>query len=256
MKTLRKLLFTSTLFITTGTLFAVSANDTGNASSDPKVTVEDNVYSETDYQIAAKANKTLKKSTMALENVMKDPENSIPPSLISQSEGIVIFPRALKLAFGTVGGQAGRGIAMIRQDDGSWSNPFFVSLGEASVGFQIGAQKSDIVLLFKNRNDIIAIDQADIMLGSGVGVAAGPVSKGYSTATDIKFDAEIYSYQYSKGLFAGISLKGGVLSCNSKFNESLYGYYDVNTDDIFNEIEAPYNDQVNDLIETLDMYAE
>ena len=193
---------------------------------------------------------------MAVDNIMDDPENCIPLALFTQAEGIVIFPRALKIAIGTAGGQGGNGIAMIRMEDGTWSNPFFVALGEASVGIQIGAQKSDIVLLFKNRNDIIAIDEADIMLGTGIGVVAGPVSRGAESVTDIKFDAEIYSYQRSKGLFAGLSLKGGVLSSNSNFNETLYCMNDATTDDIFNEVEAPYNEKVSDLIETLDMYGE
>lgn len=238
MKTMLNTLLIATLLITSGTLFAES-NDT----------------EDTD-KITAKANKTLIKSEMALDNIMKDPENSIPPSLISKSEGIVIFPSAFKVAIGIAGGQGGRGIAMIRQDDGAWSNPFFVSLGEGSLGLQIGAQSSDVVLLFKDKNDIIGIDNAEITLGSDVGVAAGPVSKGSSATSDIKFETEIYSYYRSKGLFAGISLKGGVLAYNNRVNEALYGMEDVTIDDIFNEVETPYNDKVNDMIVALNMYGE
>lgn len=238
MKTMLNTLLIATLLITSGTLFAES-NDTEDAD-----------------KITAKANKTLIKSEMALDNIMKDPENSIPPSLISKSEGIVIFPSAFKVAIGIAGGQGGRGIAMIRQDDGAWSNPFFVSLGEGSLGLQIGAQSSDVVLLFKDKNDIIGIDNAEITLGSDVGVAAGPVSKGSSATSDIKFETEIYSYYRSKGLFAGISLKGGVLAYNNRVNEALYGMDDVTIDDIFNKVETPYNDKVNDMIVALNMYGE
>ena len=145
---------------------------------------------------------------------------------------------------------------MIRLENGSWSNPFFVSLGEASVGIQIGVQKSDLVLLFKNKNDVIAIDEADIMLGTGVGVAAGPVSRGATSNTDISFDAEIYSYHKSKGLFAGVNLSGGVLSSNDAFNETIYCMGNADTNDIFIEIDAPFNDQVSMLIETIEMYSE
>jgi lipid-binding SYLF domain-containing protein len=246
MKAKFKLLFVSALILTGGTLFAASIADAGN----------DPMYYGEDVKIVEKANETLQNSVMALDNIMNDPENSIPTSLISQSEGIVIFPRALKIALGTVGGQGARGIAMIRQEDGSWSNPFFVSLGEASVGIQIGVQKSDLVLLFKNKNDVIAIDEADIMLGTGVGVAAGPVSREASSNTDISFDAEIYSYQKSKGLFAGVNLNGGVLSSNDTFNETIYCMGNADTNDIFMEIEAPFNDQVEVLIETIEMYSE
>lgn len=203
-----------------------------------------------------KATKTLEKAVMALDNVMEDPENSIPQSLINKSEGIVIFPGAFKIAIGTIGGQGGRGIAMIRKEDSSWSNPFFVTLGEGSLGFQIGAQTSDIVLLFKDRNDIIGIDKAEITLGSDIGVAAGPVNKGSSASTDIKFDSEIYSYCRSKGLFAGVSLKGGILRFNEKVSDSLYGIDDVNTYEIFNRIETPHNDKVNDLIIALNKHSE
>lgn len=256
MKILKNYFFTVTLLSMSITLFAVSANDTTKVSTELQNPLEEKIYSEEEYKILAKAQKTIRKSEMAVENLMDDPRNSIPPSLISQSEGIVIFPRALKVAFGTFGGQAARGIAMIRQEDGSWSNPYFVTFGEGSVGVQIGVQKSDIVLIFKNRNDIIAIDEADIMLGTGIGVTAGPTSREIASATDFSFDAEIYSYQHSKGLFAGLSLKGGVLSCNDSFNETLYNIEDADTDDIFNEIEAPYNNHVNDLIETLEMQEE
>jgi len=203
-----------------------------------------------------KALKTLNKSANAFENVMDDPNCSIPQSLIDQSEGIVIFPGAFKIAFGAWGGQAGRGIAMIRKDDGTWSNPFIVTLGEGSLGLQIGAQSSEIVLLFKHRYDILEIDEAEIILGGEVGVAAGPVSNGSITDTDLKFEREIYSYYRSKGLFAGINLAGGILSYNEIVNESLYGVEGVNADEIFYGIETPYNDEVNDLIETLNMFSE
>lgn len=241
MKTSRNLFLVTTLLIASGILFAVSPIDTSNVHDD---------------EIAVKANRTLQRSVMALDNVMKDPENSIPPSLISQSEGIVIFPNAFKLALGAAGGQGGRGVALVRQEDGSWSNPLFVTLGEGSIGLQIGAQRSDIVLLFKDRNDIFAIDEAGILLGTGIGVAAGPESKELSVATDINFESEIYSYQYSKGLFAGISLNGGILSNSQGYNESFYWMDDASTYDIFDGIEAPYNDEVYDLIEALAMYDE
>jgi lipid-binding SYLF domain-containing protein len=145
---------------------------------------------------------------------------------------------------------------MIRREDGTWSNPFFVTLGEGSLGIQIGAQSSEIVLLFKHRYDILDIDDAEIILGGDIGVAAGPVGNGASSDTDIKFEKEIYSYFRSKGLFAGVSLAGGVLYYNEMVNESLYGVDDVTAGEIFNEIETPYNDQVNELLEALNMYDE
>jgi lipid-binding SYLF domain-containing protein len=236
MKTILNLILVSMLIITLGNLNA-SASSAEGKSADTQ-----------------KAEKTLKKAVMALDHVMEDPVNSIPQNLINDAEGIVIFPGAIKVALGVVGGQGARGLAMIRKEDGLWSNPFFVTLGEGSLGFQFGAQASDIVLLFKDRNDIIEIDQADITLGGDVGVAAGPVNKGSSSSTDITFESEIYSYYRSRGLFAGVSLKGGILSYNEDISESLYGIDGVSTEEIFQGIETPYNDKVNDLIEALVMY--
>lgn len=238
MKTIANLIFVSMLIISIGNLRAESTN--GYNQSVEK----------------EKAVKTLNKSANAFENVMDDPKSSIPQSLIDQSEGIVIFPGAFKIAFGAWGGQAGRGIAMIRKEDGTWSNPFFVTLGEGSLGIQIGAQSSEIVLLFKHSYDILEIDDAEIILGGDIGVAAGPASNGSSADTDIKFEREIYSYYRSKGLFAGASLAGGVLSYNEVVNESLYGVDGVTAGEIFYEIETPYNNEVNELMEALNLYDE
>jgi lipid-binding SYLF domain-containing protein len=238
MKTILNLILASMLIITVGNL-----NAAGSSRENKSVESE-------------KAAKTLKKVVLALDHVMEDPENSIPQKLIQNAEGIVIFPGTFKVAIGVIGGQGARGIAMIRREDGSWSNPFFVTLGEGSMGFQIGAQASDIVMLFRDKNDIKDIDQVDITLGGDVGVAAGPVNKGFSSSTDITFESEIYSYYRSKGLFAGVSLKGGVLSFNQHISESLYGMVNVTPDEIFTEMETPFNDDVNDLIEALVMYGE
>ena len=255
MKTINKLVLVSALMISSGTLLASSESDSSNVSLDQKGSAEHIMYFGEDVETVEKANMTLRNSAIAFKNVMKDPEYSIPNTLISQSEGIIIFPRAIKIALGAAGGQGARGIGMIRLEDGTWSNPFFVLLGEASVGIQIGAQKSDIVLLFKNSSDILAIDEADILLGAGMSVAAGPTSKANISNTDIDFEAEIYSYQRSKGLFAGISFNGGILSNNIRYNETLYGMNGVTSDEIFYNIVAPYNYRVSDLIETLDMYS-
>jgi lipid-binding SYLF domain-containing protein len=236
MKTLKNLLIVATLLMAIGNAFAVSITDAGKNLE--------------------KANTTLQNSVMALDRIMDDAENSIPPSLISQSEGIVIFPNAFKLAFGVAGGQGGRGIAMIHNDDGSWSNPFFINLGEGSLGLQIGAKASDIVLLFKDKSDILEIEGTEIELGSDIVVTTGPVSKSFSSTTDIKFQSEIYSYGRSKGLFAGISVKGGVLTYNKGLNEAVYGYTELNAKEILQGIDTPYNDKVNDLIMALVMYGD
>ena len=241
MRTITHLILASALLFSGGTLSAVSCPDTADSTTD---------------QIVRKANETIRHSMMALDNIMNDPENSIPPSLITRSEGIVIMPGNYKLAVGIAGGQGGRGIAMIRLEDGNWSNPFFVSLGEGSIGFQLGAQKSEVILLFRNKEDIMGLDRADLTLGSDIGVAAGPVSKGSSSTSDLRFESEIYSYSRSSGLFAGVSLKGGVLRYNQRINDSLYEMIDVSPEVILYQTEVPVNYEVDDLITALDMYEE
>jgi lipid-binding SYLF domain-containing protein len=238
MKTMKNLILTSVLIVSIGTMLTAASNG-HNESVEMK-----------------KAEKTLNKAVDAFENIMDDPDSRIPQSLIDQSEGIVIFPGAFKVAFGTWGGQAGRGVAMIRHDDGTWSNPFFVNLGEGSVGFQIGAQSTEMVLLFKHSYDVIEIDEAEIILGGDIGIAVGPRGNAVSSDTDIKFDREIYSYTRSKGLYAGVSLAGGVLSYNELVNGSVYGEYGADADDIFDATEIVLYDEVNELINTLNMYSE
>jgi lipid-binding SYLF domain-containing protein len=241
MKTIHLLVLASALLFSGGTLSAVCYSDTTDSGTD---------------EIIKKANETIRHSMIALDNIMNDPENSIPPSLLTRSEGIVILPGNYKLAVGIAGGQGGRGIAMIRLEDGGWSNPFFVSLGEGSIGFQLGAQKSEVILLFRNKDDIMGLDGADITLGSDIGVAAGPVSKGSSSTSDLKFETEIYSYCRSIGLFAGVSLKGGVLKYNQRINDSLYNKNGISPEEILYGMEAPVNYEVDELIMALDMYAE
>jgi len=240
MKTKMKLAVVTTLLILSGSLSAASFSEDA-----PK---------EEKYE--QKATRTLVKSVEALDDIMEDPENYIPPSLIIQSEGIVILPGAFKLAVGVAGGQGARGIAMIRKENGKWSNPFFVTLGEGSFGLQLGAQKSDIFLFFKDKENLLELDETELTLGGDIGVAAGPVSRGASAVTDIRFDSEIYTYAHSNGLFAGISFKGGVLTYNQRINDSLYGLSDVSTDEIIHEVESPYNDQVIDLIDAINYYGQ
>ena len=245
MKKMLNLFLISILTISVGSLFAAPSN----GDSKP-------VENEKAAKTLEMAIKTVEMAVRAIDNGMENPVNGIPQSLINQSEGIVIFPKACQIVAGPFNGPGGRGIVMIHNEDGSWSNPFFVTLREGQQGFQIGAQTSDIVLLFKNRNDIIGIDQAEITLGSDVGVAAGPVMSNSYSSTDITFETEIYSYHRSKGLFTGINMTGGILSYYEKLSESLYDLDDIDLYVLCDEIETPHNNEVSDLILALNMQSE
>lgn len=149
-------------------------------------------------------------------------EEGIPARLLEKAEGLAIFPGVVKAAWG-IGGQYGRGIVMVRRKDGQWSNPLFVDLIGGSFGWQIGVQKADIVLVFKNRQGVENIASNKITLGADMSVSAGPVGRSAEASTDLEMEAEIYSYSKSKGLFAGISLKGGTLRVNQEANAGFYG---------------------------------
>ncbi len=190
-----------------------------------------------------KIEEQLKKAERALDELTSQDDNGIPLQLLEKMEGIVIMPRAFKVAFG-VGGQGGHGFAMIKKEDGTWSNPFFLSMGEGSVGFQIGFQSTDIVLLFKYRENIEDLAKTEVTLGGDLGIAAGPVGRNSSANVDVGFDAEIYSYSRSKGLYAGISLEGTVLDKDVKVNDSFYEQEGISLQEIFYEKETPYTEGV------------
>lgn len=121
-----------------------------------------------------------------------------------------------------VGGKRGRGVAMARNENGDWSEPVFVTITGGSVGFQIGLQAVDLVLVFKSRESIEEAAQGTFTLGADASATAGPVGRSASASTDYKFDAEVYSYSRSKGLFAGISLQGSSINPDKRSNKAFY----------------------------------
>ena len=122
-----------------------------------------------------------------------------------------------------LGGKRGKGIAMVKLEDGTWSDPVFVTITGGSVGLQAGLQAVDLVLIFKNRETLQDIDERSFTLGGDVSVTAGPLGRSSTASTDGKLEAEVYSYSRSKGLFAGISLGGSVIAINEDANSAFYG---------------------------------
>ncbi len=154
------------------------------------------------------------------------PLKGIPPSLFKDAQGVAIFPGVFKAGF-VVGGRFGRGVFLVREMGDSWSPPKFVSIAGGSFGWQLGAQSTDLVLLFKTRAgvDRILKGKAKVTLGADVAVAAGPVGRQAEAATDAQLRAEIYSYSRSRGLFAGLALEGAALwvdaAATDHYNRSL-----------------------------------
>lgn len=157
-----------------------------------------------------------------LEDFMAIPENRIPPALLEDAYGIAVIPSVVKLSF-IVGGRHGTGVMAVRRENGKWSNPSFVSLTGGSIGWQAGASSTDIILVFKSRRSIDRIARGDITLGGDASVAAGPVGRSASAATNARFDAEVYSYSRSRGFFAGVSVEGAALAIDDGDNAEFYG---------------------------------
>jgi lipid-binding SYLF domain-containing protein len=143
---------------------------------------------------------------------------------LQDAQGVAIIPHVLKAGF-VIGGRYGRGVILVRAADGTWGNPVFITLVGGGIGWQIGVQSTDVVLVFKTRAslDRILSGQGKITLGADVAVAAGPVGRQAEAATDGQLRAEIYSYSRSRGLFAGVSLEGAGILINCDADEAFYG---------------------------------
>jgi len=153
---------------------------------------------------------TLQQAAAVLNEIMAVKAMRIPESLLADAHGIAIIPGVVKGGF-VIGGRYGRGVVLVRDDSGAWHPPAFVALTGGSVGFQAGVQATDVILVFKTRKSIEGLMQGKFTLGADAAVAAGPVGRQASAATDAKLKAEIYSYSRSRGLFAGVSFDGSVL---------------------------------------------
>jgi len=159
---------------------------------------------------------TLISADEVLAELTKNAKTSIPKALLKEAEAVVIFPHTIKAGL-VFGGRIGHGVAVIKDKNGGWGEVRFIELGGASVGFQIGVEATDVVLVFKNRKglDRILEGKKKLKLGADASVAAGPVGREVEIATDLKLKSEIYSYSRSKGLFAGASLEGVILGSDN-----------------------------------------
>ena len=172
-------------------------------------------------------------ATEVLEEVQGMPDSRLPDTLLARAYGIAVIPDVTKVAF-IFGGRHGNGVLVVRdQLNAPWSNPVFVSLTGGSWGFQAGAQSSDIILVFTTRSGIEGIAGGKITLGADASVATGPVGRQGSAATDMNFNAEIYSYARTRGLFGGIAVDGSVMAIDNTANSSLYGKSGVTATDVF-----------------------
>lgn len=175
-------------------------------------------------QAQTKQEERLQESAKVLKEIMDMSDKGIPEDLLSRAACVGILPSVKKLAIG-VGGQHGAGFVLCRRDGGkgSWGPPSGFSMSGGSFGLQLGATATDYVLLFMNLDGIKKLLEDKFTLGVDGAVAAGPVGRNASAATDAQMTAKVLAYSRSKGLFAGISLNGAVLRPSGDDNKSLYG---------------------------------
>jgi len=159
-----------------------------------------------------------------LKEILDIPDN-IPQDLLDKAECVVILPSVKKGAFG-IGGSYGRGVMVCRSGEhykGKWGAPALYALEGVSIGFQLGGQATDFVLLIMNPKGARSLLSSKVKLGADASAAAGPKGRTAEGATDIVMNAEILSYSRNKGLFAGVSLEGSTLRSDGSANEKLYG---------------------------------
>jgi lipid-binding SYLF domain-containing protein len=172
----------------------------------------------------AKEQDRVKESGKVLKEILDIPDN-IPKELFDKAECVIVLPSVKKLAIG-IGGSYGRGVMTCRTGEhftGSWSAPAMYALEGGNIGFQLGGQATDFILLVMNPRGAESLLKTKVKLGADAAAAAGPKGRTATGATDVAMRAEILSYSRSRGLFAGISLEGSTLRQDSSANEKLYG---------------------------------
>ena len=169
----------------------------------------------------AKATKEAQKAAQVLTEIMNVPDQAIPQRLLDKAEAVAIFPGVIKAGF-ILGGRAGDGV-ISRRVKGGWSPPAFFNLAGGSFGLQIGASKTDFVLLFMNEDALNGLLKDKFEIGGEGSVAAGPVGRSTSASTDALLKAGIVSYSRTKGAFAGLEVKGVVISPDNNDNLAAYG---------------------------------
>lgn len=167
--------------------------------------------------------KRISESTVVIEEMMAAGDKAVPSAILEKAEAIAVFPSLLKGGF-VFGGQRGRGILSVRdRKTGTWSGPAFLTITGGSFGAQIGAQAIDLILVVNNQRGLDQLVKNQFKVGADASVAAGPIGRDASIATDIQMRAQILSYSRSRGLFAGVTVNGSTIRQDRDANERFYG---------------------------------
>jgi len=187
---------------------------------------------------------------LVLKDALEMPDRGIPKDLIRRSKGVVIFPGVWKVG-AVFGASRGSGIVLRRDDKtGEWSRPAFFKIQGGSVGVQLGAQYTDLILLIMTEQGVERLLEEKFILGADISIAAGPVGRAAGAETNMGFESGILSYSRSKGLFAGLALNGATLEPDSAANEVYHGK-GITVQDVFYEGRGSLTDNARGLIKTL-----
>jgi lipid-binding SYLF domain-containing protein len=198
--------------------------------------------------------KRVSDATTVMAEMMAAGDKGIPRSIMDKAEGVAVFPGLIKAGLG-IGGQRGHGILSARDTkSGTWSSPAFLTITGGSIGAQIGVQSIDLILVVNDQRGLQQLVQNQFKVGADASVAAGPVGRDASAATDIQMRAQILSYSRTRGLFAGITLEGATFSQDRDANERFYGAAYRTSQIVFDRLGGAPN-PVADWRSTLGKYA-
>lgn len=176
-----------------------------------------------EHVLPSKAQEKVADAADVMRTIMSTPDKGIPRALLQRASAVAIFPGVVKAGF-VVGGKYGRGIILRHEKETNrWSPPAFFSIGAGSIGWQIGAQSTDLVLVIISEKGLRSLMEKEFTLGGDASVAAGPVGRKAEANVDMGLKSAIYSYSRSRGLFAGVSLEGAKLSSLVDYNRAYYG---------------------------------
>ncbi len=194
------------------------------------------------------ANVVVNKSRIVLEEMMFSGDKGVPKYLIERCSGLVIIPDMIKGGF-VVAGAYGKGVLLANRE-GRWTGPGFVYIGAGSLGFQIGVQSTDLILVIMGQRAVDSFLQNKYKLGADVAIAAGPVGAQATAATEIMLKGGIFSYSRAKGLFAGVSLEGAAMGSHFDLNRAYYKTTSSTGDALQGNLKIPASGKK--LIEVLD----
>jgi lipid-binding SYLF domain-containing protein len=203
--------------------------------------------------LASSEDELAKDAADVVEELADIPETGIPARLLEDAYAIAVIPNVIKVGF-LLGARHGKGLLVVRTPEREWSNPVFITLTGGSFGLQIGAQSTDVILVFKDQRSIDNIVNGKVTLGADVAIAAGPMGRRGEAATDSQLKAQIYSYSRSKGLFAGVSLEGAALQIDGDANADFYGQPGISADTILHELGLRRPSSAKDFLQTLNRY--